>query len=42
LRLTPHEYEWLVGLYANLQPELQALCAPEFSAAEPAVVFDAR
>jgi hypothetical protein len=42
LRLTPDEHEWLVGLYANIQPELEAMRAAEFSAAEPAVVFDAR
>jgi len=42
LRLSPEEYERLVRLYAELQPQLAALRLPELSNREPAVIYPAR
>jgi len=42
LRLSPEEYERLVRIYAELQPQLAALRLPEIRDREPAVIYPAR
>ncbi len=42
LRLSPEEYDRLVRLYADLQPQLAALRLPETRYREPAVIYPAR
>jgi hypothetical protein len=41
VRLAPEDVQRLITLYAELQPELELLRAPEVDAAEPAVIFTA-
>ena len=42
LRLSPEEYERLVRIYAELQPQLAALRLPEIRDREPAVIYPSR
>ena len=42
LRLSSEEYERLVRIYAELQPQLAALRLPEIRDREPAVIYPAR